>query len=82
MYLAGTVFSKEIPSCYKLPISLIEDGKIYAVEDDVLTKLEVTTVFKTFENVLVQGLDDGTEILTDQISDAYVGMRVNPSSNR
>jgi membrane fusion protein (multidrug efflux system) len=82
MYLAGVVFADEIPDCYSIPTSLLEDGLLFAVEGDILKKIKAETVFKSFENTLVRGLEDGTVILSDRISDAYVGMKVNPSANR
>jgi multidrug efflux pump subunit AcrA (membrane-fusion protein) len=80
MYLAGTVFVDEITSCIEIPTNIIDNGMIYSVVDGELQHIKVNVVFESFGTVLVKGVPDGTAILIEQISDAYPGMKVNPSS--
>ena len=80
MYLSGSLIAKGIDNCFELNAGLIDNGKLYAVENDQLVHSNVEVVFKSFETALVQGLEDGTVVMTDQLSDAFEGMKVNPSS--
>ena len=81
IYLPGNLITSGIENCYELNIGLIENHKIFSIENDVLVKSEVEILFQSYEKALVRGLEDGTVILSDQISDAFEGMKVNPSSN-
>ena len=80
MYIAGTVFVDEIDNCIEIPTTIIDNGTIYSVVGGELQHIKVNVVFESFGTVLVSGLPNGTAILTEQISDAYSGMKVNPSS--
>ena len=80
MYLAGTLFSAKLNSCYKVPVSLIEEGQVYTIENDRLVSTKVDILFKTFESALVSGLENGTVLLSETLSDAYEGLQVNPSN--
>lgn len=81
IYLPGELIAKGIENCYEVNVGLIENDKIFAIENDELTFMDVEIVFKTYEKALVRGLNDGTVILSGQISDSFVGMKVNPSPN-
>lgn len=81
IYLPGNLITSGIENCYELNIGLIENHKIFSIENDVLVKSEVEILFQSYEKALVRGIEDGTVILSDQISDAFEGMKVNPSSN-
>lgn len=80
MYLAGTLFSATLDSCYKVPVSLIEGGAVYTIENDRLVSTRVEVLFKSFESALVSGLENGTVLLSETLSDAYEGLQVNPSN--
>ncbi len=80
MYLPGVLIAKGIENCIELNAGLIKDGRIFTVENDELVHSDVETVFRSFELALVRGLEDGIVVMTDQLSDAFEGMKVNPSS--
>jgi len=82
IYLAGELIGKGINNCYEINVGLIENDKIFSIENGELSVSNVSIVFETYEKAFVKGLDDGTVILSDQITDAYAGMKVNPSSNK
>ena len=80
MYLPGTLIATGIDNCFEIKVALIEEGQVYAVENNTLKSLNVETVFESFESALVRGLPDGTVLVKDQISNSFEGMKVNPSN--
>ena len=80
MYLPGTLIAKGIDNCFEIKVALIEEGQVYAVENNTLKSLNVETVFESFESALVRGLPDGTVLVKDQISNSFEGMKVDPSN--
>ena len=80
MYLPGTLIAKGIDNCFEIKVALIEEGQVYAVENNTLKSLNVETVFESFKSALVRGLPDGTVLVKDQISNSFEGMKVNPSN--
>jgi len=80
MYLDGTVYVDEIKDCIDIPNQLLNNGTIYSVVEGELHIINVNVVFESFGTVLVNGIPDGTAILIEHVSDAYSGMKVNPSS--
>jgi multidrug efflux pump subunit AcrA (membrane-fusion protein) len=80
MYLAGTLYSAPLDSCYKVPVSLVENNQVYTIENDALVLSEVQVLFKSFESALITGLEDGTVLLSETLSDSYEGLQVNPSN--
>ena len=64
MYLAGTLYSSPLDSCYKVPVSLVENNQVYTIENDALVLSEVQVLFKSFESALITGLEDGTVLLS------------------
>lgn len=80
MYLAGTLYSAPLDSCYKVPVSLVENNQVYTIENDALVLSEVQVLFKSFESALITGLEDGTVLLSEILSDSYEGLQVNPSN--
>ena len=81
IYLPGELITSGIENCYEIKVGLIENDKIFSIENGELVLTDVDILFQTYEMALVRGLNDGTVILSDQISEAFVGMKVNPSSN-
>ena len=80
MYLPGKLIAKGLENCFELKVTLIENGQIYAVENNALTSIKVETVFESYESALVRGLPDGTVLAKDKISNSFEGMKVNPSN--
>ena len=56
---------------------LINDNYVFiANEDDKISKINVKPLFYNKENVIVTGLDDGTRLITSNVSDIYEGMKI------
>ena len=56
---------------------LINDSYVYvANENDKISKINVNPVFYNKENVVVTGLQDGTRLITSNVSDIYEGMKI------
>ena len=56
---------------------LINDKYVFiANEDDKISKINVTPLFYNKENVIVSGLNDGTRLITSNVSDVYEGMKI------
>ena len=56
---------------------LINDSYVFiANEDDKISKINVTPLFFNKENVIVTGLNDGTRLITSNVSDIYEGMKI------
>jgi len=56
---------------------LVNDSYVFiANEDDKISKINVTPLFYNKENVIVIGLNDGTRLITSNVSDIYEGMKI------
>lgn len=56
---------------------LINDNYVFiANEDNKISKINVTPLFYNKENVIVSGLNDGTRLITSNVSDIYEGMKI------
>ena len=81
IYLPGELIASSIENCFDVNVGLIEDDKLFSIEDGVLVYSDVEILFQTYERAFVRGLEDGTVILSDQFSDSFEGMKVNPLLN-
>ena len=82
LYLSGTVFSEEISDSFELDLALVSpESNVYVIVDEgdssVLRKREVEVLFRSQEQAIVAGLQDGDLLLSAPISGAYDGMPVN-----
>ena len=56
---------------------LVNDSYVFiANEDDKISKINVTPLFYNKENVIVTGINDGTRLITSNVSDIYEGMKI------
>ena len=56
---------------------LINDNYVFiANEDNKISKINVTPLFYNKENVIVTGINDGTRLITSNVSDIYEGMKI------
>lgn len=81
-YLSGVIRSSVIANSIELSLNLVDsDNKVFIVKDDLLKKVEIEVVFKSFKSIVVLGLEDGTIILADPVIGAYEGMAVKSSNS-
>ncbi len=83
MYLEAQLEAREQPNAIKISRKLlVDESEIYIVRDSVLDIIPVQPVHFSPKEVVVQGVPDGTKILSKSIPGAYAGMlvKVNESS--
>ena len=55
---------------------LVDNSKIYVVNDTILDLIPVNTVFENKNSVIIKGLKNGTKILSKPVPGAHAGMLV------
>lgn len=82
MYLEAELKAKDEENTYEISRKLLVDNnKLFVLNDSTLGITEVTPVFFKENTVVVKGLKNGTEILSKAIPGAYVGMKVKKINN-
>lgn len=82
MYLNAEVRGKSLDQVIELPRSLLVNGKqIYIVKDSSLALHLVEPVRFSTDSVLLRGIPDGTEIVSESMVGAFEGMEVYPIRN-
>jgi multidrug efflux pump subunit AcrA (membrane-fusion protein) len=77
MYLEALINANEIPNSVQIPRELIINAsQVYAVEDGQLKLVDITPVHFNKEQVIVIGIPDGTQLLSNVVPGAYSGMKV------
>lgn len=81
MYLTGSVAASDIENAMELPRNLlIDQTKVFAVQDSFLDLRTVEVVKLTQENAIVRGLEDGLPLLQTPLPNAFDGMKVHTGS--
>ncbi|GAB5538735.1 MAG: hypothetical protein Salg2KO_08380 [Salibacteraceae bacterium] len=79
-YLSGTMESGLVPNAISIDRNLISDEHhVFILKDSALMKIPVTVAHQFEEEVIVQGLEDGTILLNQVIEGAYQGMKAKPA---
>ncbi len=82
MYMEADLKAKEEKSTYEISRKLlIDNNKLFVVNDSLLDLETVVPVFFKESTVVVKGLENGTEILAKAVPGAYAGMRVKKINN-
>lgn len=77
IYLEADLQTKNEKNTYEVSRKLlVEDNKLFVVRDSILVMQEVEPLYYKERTVVVRGLADGTEILSNSVPGAYAGMRV------
>jgi multidrug efflux pump subunit AcrA (membrane-fusion protein) len=77
MFLNASLQTKEIPAAITIPrILLVDEEKIYIVEEEILKLIKINAVHFTDKEVIIQGLKNGTAILSRIVPGAYDGMQI------
>ena len=77
-YIRVHVPTQPIPDVTRVNRSLLDNNRVYGVEDGKLVYYPVTVILSEAETVLVRGLAPGSVILTQPVPGAYVGLDVDP----
>ena len=76
-YLSGFIESSEIENAFEIQRNLIDgEEKVFVVYSNELAKMSVVQEFRSIETAIVSGMPNGTLILSDPITGAYLGMPV------
>jgi membrane fusion protein (multidrug efflux system) len=76
-YLSGFIESSEIENAFEIQMNLIDgEGKVFVINSNELAKMSVVQEFRSIETAIVSGMPNGTLILSDPITGAYLGMPV------
>ncbi len=77
MYLEAHIKAKNEHEAFVIPRTLlVNNQKVYAVQDSALALLTVNPVYFKDKSVIVKGLPEGTIVLKRPIPGAYQGMKV------
>ena len=76
-YLSGFIESSEIKNAFEIQMNLIDgEGEVFVINSNELAKMSVVQEFRSIETAIVSGMPNGTLILSDPITGAYLGMPV------
>ncbi len=77
MYLEAIIPVKAVDDAYRVSRNLlVEDSKLFVVQDSVLHLEKIQPVFFTDKTVVVQGLKDGQNLINESVPGAHEGMLV------
>ncbi len=77
MFLQANINARDQENAYKIPRRLlVNESQLFFVRDSVLDLVDVQPVFFSAEDVVVQGVPDGTKILSRILPGAYAGQVV------
>lgn len=78
LYLEARIDGQEKLNAIELPRnSLVDGNKVYIVTTDTTLQLQqIEVVHKTRKTIIVQGIEDNTQVLAQPIPGAYIGMKV------
>jgi hypothetical protein len=82
MYLEALIEGEEMEDAYELNRSLlIDESKLFIVKDSIMQLVDIKPLHFTQKTVIVNGLNDGDEVITNIVPGAYDGMEVNIYNN-
>jgi multidrug efflux pump subunit AcrA (membrane-fusion protein) len=77
LYLEAIINGEEIENSMEISRSLlVNESKVYLVENDALKLADVTPVFFNEKTVIVKGLEDGEILVSKAVPGSYSGMEV------
>ena len=77
MYLEARLEARSVEDAIEIPRELLEDqSKVFVVQEGLLALVDVTPVYYASEIVVIQGLKDGTKLISSPVPGAYPGMEV------
>ena len=77
MFLEALMNGNAIEKSVEIPRSLlVDESKVYIVQDSALQLVQINPVFFNQKTVVVQGLEDGQIIISKSVPGSYAGMEV------
>ncbi len=82
MYMEANMNGNPIPEAFEVASGLlIEGSKLYVVKNNMLDVVVVSVLHKKHNSVVIQGLEDGMQLVSKPIAGAYAGMEVSIANN-
>lgn len=79
MYLEAEIFGKQIPMSMMVPRkAIINNSFVYVNLDGILEKMQVNILALGSEYAYINGLEPGTNIISDPIVSPTIGMKIEP----
>ena len=76
MYLEGELSSEYYPDAVRLDKEVItRENQVYTIQDSVVRLKEVNPVHYLSDAVIVQGLEEGDQVITESVNSPLVGTR-------
>lgn len=80
MFLSAAIDAKPKANAFEVQRSLlIDDTNLFVVKDSTLALVPIEVLYKTNRSVIVQGLEDGMNVITKAVPSGISGMKVNPT---
>lgn len=81
MYLEANLNAGTVENAIEIPRELLVDqDRVFVVQDSVLQLVQINPVYFSSEKVVVQGLDNGTKLISAPVPGAFSGMPVEISA--
>jgi hypothetical protein len=82
MFLSAAIDAKPKSNAYEVQRSLlIDDTNLFVVKDSTLALVPIEVLYKTNRSVIVEGLEDGMNVITKAVPGGISGMKVIPKLN-
>ncbi|MCB0401448.1 MAG: HlyD family efflux transporter periplasmic adaptor subunit [Flavobacteriales bacterium] len=79
MYVEADIYAGEVLAADELPRrSFLNDGQVFTVVDSMLIKKKPVVIKKNKNSAVIQGLEDGMQVVIEPIPGAVDSMKVSP----
>ena len=82
MYVYGNILLGENNESYLIKRSLLNDNKIFLIKENKLIEKSIDIVQINEEEVIIKGLKNGDQILSEPIKGSFDGMKVRTTTKK
>ena len=81
-FLTGEVRSDALTDVFEIPLTWMHDGnRVFEVSDGKLAEREIDVLFRSRSHVIARGLNSGSLLLSESLTNAFDGMAVRSKNN-
>lgn len=81
-FLTGTIESAPLENTFQLPLAWMHDeNHIFEVSEGNLKEREIEVIFRSRSHAIARGLEPGTVVLSESLTNAFEGMIVRTKTN-
>jgi RND family efflux transporter MFP subunit len=81
-FLTGTIESAPLENTFQLPLAWVHDeNHIFEVSEGKLKEREIEVLFRSRSHAIARGLESGTVVLSESLTNAFEGMIVRTKTN-